>query len=124
MLDKAQVIASRLGLDRYFATMPAGFDTIVGDGITNTLPVGIIQRIAIARALVDRPKLLLFDDANSALDAEGDQRIIELLRDIRGETTIVLVTHRPSLIALADRVFVLESGRLRPSADKPAAGWA
>jgi len=115
-IDRATSLAAEFGLDRYFASMPAGFDTIVGDGITNTLPAGIIQRIAIVRALVDAPKLLLFDDANSSLDSEGDKRMIEILKGMRGDTTIVLVSHRPSLLALADRVFTLRSGALHPRA--------
>src|SRR5690606_29833756 len=69
---------------------------------------------AIVRALasVDSPKLIIFDESNSHLDAEGDEALRRLLIQLRGHCTMILVSHRPSYLSLADRIFVLREGSL------------
>ncbi len=124
--DTAVETAGLLGLDEVVATMAYGFDTPVGDGAYDSLPRGIKQRIAITRALVNNPKVVLFDEANTAIDTTGDNFLRVWLERSRGKRTLVLVTHRPSLLKLADRVFNLEGGALQlrpPREDKtePAA---
>lgn len=116
--DVAVETAALLGLDEVVATMAQGFDTPVGDGAYDSLPRGIKQRIAIARALVDNPKIVLFDEANTAMDSAGDNYLRVWLERARGRRTLVLVTHRPSLVKLADKVFDLDHGRLMPRAPK------
>ncbi|MBC7953729.1 MAG: ATP-binding cassette domain-containing protein [Rhodospirillaceae bacterium] len=121
--DVAVETAALLGLDEVVATMAMGFDSSVGDGAYDSLPRGIKQRIAIARALVNNPRIVLFDEANTAVDSAGDNFLRVWLERAKGKRTLVLVTHRPSLVKLADRVFNLEQGRLslRPDpAEKPA----
>jgi ATP-binding cassette, subfamily C, bacterial LapB len=121
--DVAVETAALLGLDEVVATMAMGFDSPVGDGAYDSLPRGIKQRIAIARALVNNPRIVLFDEANTAVDSAGDNFLRVWLERAKGKRTLVLVTHRPSLVKLADRVFNLEQGRLnlRPDpAEKPA----
>ena len=95
----------------FIESLPQGYETVVGErGVT--LSAGQRQRIAIARALVCNPRILLLDDPASNLDAETERALIEDLREmLRGRTTII-VTQRPSLLALADRVLVLEGGRV------------
>lgn len=110
--DLAIETAALLGLDEVVATMAQGFDTPVGDGAYDSLPRGIKQRIAIARALVDNPKIVLFDEANTAMDSAGDNFLRVWLERAKGRRTLVLVTHRPSLVKLADKVYDLEKGRL------------
>ncbi len=112
--DVAVQTAALLGLDEVVATMPMGFDSSVGDGAYDSLPRGIKQRIAIARALVNNPRIVLFDEANTAVDGAGDNFLRVWLERAKGKRTLVLVTHRPSLVKLADRVFDLDSGRLTP----------
>ncbi|MCR6632130.1 MAG: ATP-binding cassette domain-containing protein [Magnetospirillum sp.] len=112
--DVAVETAALLGLDEVVATMPMGFDSSVGDGAYDSLPRGIKQRIAIARALVNNPRIVLFDEANTAVDTAGDNFLRVWLERAKGKRTLVLVTHRPSLVKLADRVFDLEQGRLAP----------
>jgi ATP-binding cassette subfamily B protein len=86
-----------------------GYDTIVGErGVT--LSGGQMQRIAIARALARRPKLLLLDDCFSAVDAETEQSILAGLRGYLRETTAIIITHRVASAALADRILVLDEG--------------
>jgi ATP-binding cassette subfamily B protein len=90
--------------------LPDGLDGIVGErGVT--LSGGQRQRLALARALLRRPRLLLLDDATSAVDARVEQAILGNLRTSSAATTVV-VAHRVSTIALADRVLLLDDGRI------------
>ncbi|MGE5504342.1 MAG: peptidase domain-containing ABC transporter [Actinomycetota bacterium] len=116
--DVAVETAALLGLDEVVATMALGFDTPVGDGAYDSLPRGIKQRIAIARALVNNPRIVLFDEANTAVDSAGDNFLRVWLERAKGKRTLVLVTPRPSLVKLADRVFELNNGRLAPRAPR------
>ena len=93
--------------------MAMGFDTPVGDGAYDSLPRGIKQRIAIARALVSNPRIVLFDEANTAVDTIGDNFLRVWLERAKGKRTLVLVTSRPSLAKLGDRVFELDRGVLK-----------
>lgn len=110
--DTAVETAALLGLDEVVATMALGYDTPVGDGAYDSLPRGIKQRIAIARALVNNPRIVLFDEANTAMDTTGDNFLRVWLERAKGKRTLVLVTPRPSLVKLADRVFDLKDGTL------------
>jgi len=73
---------------------------------------GQMQRLSIARALLKSPKILLMDEPTSALDAESEGLVVATLRRLRGAMTIVVVTHRPSTAAVADRVVLLDAGRI------------
>ena len=87
-----------------------GYDTIVGErGVI--LSGGERQRTALARALLRRPRLLLLDDALSAVDAETESRILENLREFLGKSTLVVATHRVFVAETCARVLVLEEGR-------------
>ena len=95
---------------RFAAALPEGLDTEIGErGVT--LSGGQRQRLALARALVRRPRLLILDDATSAIDATVEEQILTGLgRDL--ETTTIVVAHRVSTIRLADRVAFLDGGRI------------
>jgi ABC-type multidrug transport system fused ATPase/permease subunit len=92
-------------------SLPEGYETMVGErGLT--LSGGQRQRIAIARALLVDPRILILDDATASVDATTEARIKLALREVmRGRTTII-VAHRLSTIALAERVIVIEDGRI------------
>lgn len=111
-IDDALDISRLLGLDSVVAHMPHGYDTAVGDGAGDKLPKGIKQRIAIARALVDKPRVLLFDEANAAMDSAGDATLRNLLERLKGRVTMILVTPRPSMLNLSDRIFDIADGQL------------
>src|SRR4029434_10848603 len=91
--------------------LPEGYDTVVGErGLT--LSGGQRQRIALARALLTDPQVLLLDDATSSVDVRTEEEIHETLRRVmRGRTTI-LVAHRRSTLNLADRIVVLDGGKV------------
>ncbi|MFD7027169.1 ABC transporter ATP-binding protein [Streptomyces sp. NPDC059917] len=95
----------------FIEELPAGFDTKVGEqGLT--LSGGQRQRIALARAILTDPRLLLLDDATSAVDARVEHEIHEALRAVMAGRTTLLIAHRRSTLALADRIAVLDHGRL------------
>jgi ATP-binding cassette subfamily C protein LapB len=109
---KALDIAEKLGLDRVVATMRNGYETRVGTGSGESTPAGVKQRIAIVRALVLDPQVILFDEANIAIDSAGDAYLSAYLESLKGKRTIILVTPRPSLLKMADRIVSINQGRL------------
>ncbi|MGW0552666.1 ABC transporter ATP-binding protein [Streptomyces sp. NPDC002926] len=97
--------------DRFIAELPDGYDTKVGEhGLT--LSGGQRQRIALARAILTDPRLLLLDDATSAVDARVEHEIHEALKQVMAGRTTLLIAHRRSTLGLADRIAVLDGGRL------------
>ena len=97
--------------DGFVAALPGGLDTVVGERGT-TLSGGQRQRLALARAIVRTPRLLLLDDATSSVDATVEQRILAGLRDAGLPSTVVVVAYRRATIALADEVVFVEGGRV------------
>ncbi len=98
--------------DGFVAALPRGLDTRLGERGTS-LSGGQRQRISLARALVRRPRLMILDDATSAVDPEVEARILEALRTgDGGDTTLVVVAYRKATIGLADEVVHLEGGRI------------
>ncbi len=98
-------------LDRDVESFPAGYRTVVGErGIT--LSGGQKQRTALARALMTDPKILVLDDALSAVDTYTEEAILTRLREVMRQRTSILVSHRVSTVRGADRIFVLAGGRL------------
>ena len=91
--------------------LPEGLDTQVGEA-GRQLSGGERQRIALARALLRAPELLILDEATSALDVENERAIAEAVLRLRGRTTILIIGHRGSLPTLADVVVRLEDGQL------------
>ena len=103
-------IARVVAMDDLIRRLPDGLDTVVGErGVI--LSGGERQRTALARALLRRPRLLLLDDALSAVDAETESRILENLRGFLGTARLVLATHRVFVAETCARVLVLEEGR-------------
>lgn len=97
--------------DGFISALPAGYDTVVGEqGLT--LSGGQRQRVALARAILTDPRLLVLDDATSAVDARVEAEIHDALREVMAGRTTLLIAHRRSTLALADRIAVLEAGRL------------
>lgn len=99
-----------VGLTEFVERLPEQFETRIGDTKGDNLPRGFVQRLSIARALVRNSKILLLDEPEQSLDDDGDRMFIELIKRLKGRVTIVLISHRPSHIKLADEAIVLNEG--------------
>ncbi|WP_407286623.1 ABC transporter ATP-binding protein [Streptomyces sp. BP-8] len=109
--EQVRAAARAAQADGFISALPEGYDTEVGEqGLT--LSGGQRQRIALARAILTDPRLLVLDDATSAVDARVEHEIHEALRGVMAGRTTLLIAHRASTLALADRVAVLDGGRL------------
>jgi ABC-type multidrug transport system fused ATPase/permease subunit len=104
-------VARAAHVDEFVARLPSGLGTQLDRGGAN-LSVGQRQRIALARALLRDPAILLLDEPTSALDAESERLLVDSLQRFRRGRTVLVVTHRPALLALADRVLTIREGRL------------
>ena len=98
--------------DEMIERFELGLETVVGDRGAK-LSGGERQRLALARALVRKPTLLILDEATNALDPENEEIIIKALKKLKGLTTIILITHKAELIEIADQVVKIEKGMLR-----------
>lgn len=109
--EQIEAAARAAQADRFVADLPEGYDTKVGEhGLT--LSGGQRQRIALARAILADPRLLVLDDATSAVDARVEHEIHEALKHVMEGRTTLLIAHRRSTLGLADRIAVLDAGRL------------
>ena len=105
------------GIWEVVAAMPEGLNTIVGER-GGKLSGGQRQRVAIARALAHRPRLLILDEATSALDPETEAAICRTLEGLRGELTIIAISHQSPLVEVADRVYRMADGTATLVADE------
>jgi ATP-binding cassette subfamily B multidrug efflux pump len=109
--ERIQAAAAVAQLDKDVADFPKGYETMVGErGIT--LSGGQKQRTALARAIVIDPRILILDDALSAVDTYTEEEILSRLRTVMRERTSIIVSHRISTVRDADRIFVLDEGRI------------
>jgi ATP-binding cassette subfamily B protein len=109
--EEVETAARRARAAEFVAELPNGYDTLIGErGLT--LSGGQRQRIAIARALLANPRILILDDATSAVDASTEQEIKQALTEVMAGRTTFVIAHRLSTISLADEVVVLERGRV------------
>ena len=108
--DDIVAAAEAAQANEFIEALPAGYDEVVGER-GYTLSGGQRQRIAIARALLADPAVLILDDATSAIDVHVEERIHSALTDRLAGRTVIVIAHRMSTIALADRVVLLEDGR-------------
>ncbi|HEY2996979.1 MAG TPA: ABC transporter transmembrane domain-containing protein [Acidimicrobiales bacterium] len=109
--DEIERAARWARADGFIRALPDGYDTVVGErGLT--LSGGQRQRIALARALLTDPQVLLLDDATSSIDVRTEEEIHETLREVMATRTTILVAHRRSTLNLADRIVVLDGGRV------------
>jgi ATP-binding cassette subfamily B protein len=109
--DEIQSCAENAGIHQFISSLPQAYETLIGER-GSTLSVGERQRIALARALLRNPAILILDEPTSALDAHSEALVTnELKRGMMGRTTIV-ITHRPSIVEAADMILTLENGRI------------
>ena len=107
-----EAAASAAGLDELLHRLPEGYDTKAGErGLA--LSAGERQRIALARALLRRPAVLILDEPTSALDAETEKTVATGLRQALPHATLIVITHRPALAEIADAIVTIEAGHVR-----------
>ncbi|MDE4063748.1 ATP-binding cassette domain-containing protein, partial [Phaeobacter gallaeciensis] len=115
--DEEILEAARIaGVDDFVSKHPAGYDLPLaerGEGLSG----GQRQAITLARALIGRPQILLMDEPTSSMDVQNQAEVIQRMKNELGNRTLVLVTHRTSLLELVDRVIVIDQGRV--AADGP-----
>ncbi|MES9845525.1 MAG: type I secretion system permease/ATPase [Candidatus Sedimenticola sp. PURPLELP] len=104
--------ASKLaGVHDFVSKHPQGYDWVVGER-GGALSGGQRQAIGLARALLSNPEILVLDEPTSMMDMQAEQAFMERLRDVLGDKTLVLITHRPTLLALVDRIIILGNGTI------------
>ncbi len=103
--------AKRAHADEFIRTKPQGYDTVPGDG-GKTLSGGQRQRIAIARAIFKNAPILIFDEATSQIDTESEQKIQAALKEFSQDRTTFIIAHRLSTITFADRIIVMDAGKI------------
>ncbi len=110
-IDKVMKAAELAGIAEYIESLEDGYDTVIGErGFS--LSGGQRQRLALARAIISEPRILILDDATSAVDPTKEQEILGAMRQVmRGRTTII-IAHRPATIALADQVAYMDHGKV------------
>ncbi|WP_432471940.1 peptidase domain-containing ABC transporter [Amphritea sp. HPY] len=116
-LQQALELSKVLGLEEIVARLPDGLDTQVGGSAVDTLSEGVRQKIIMVRSLVGHPKIILFDDANANFDIKNDGRLLNVIKQMRGDRTMIIVTHRPSFLRICDRQYQLTEGRLKEYID-------
>ena len=112
LTDKEMVHACKMAcLEEFIESLPDKYDTLIGEGGVN-LSGGQKQRLAIARAFIQKTEIILFDEATSALDNETQESIQKAIDNMKKNYTILIIAHRLSTIHNADRILVLEDGKI------------
>ncbi len=112
-MDDLRRAADEAGILKQIDALPEGFYTRVGDNTTDTFPSGLIRGICLARAFVTKAPIILLDEPGSSLDREADDRLMDQLQRVKGRATVIMISHRPSHIKIADKVLVLNRGMVQ-----------
>ncbi|MBN9670496.1 peptidase domain-containing ABC transporter [Roseibium aggregatum] len=111
-IARARMAAGLIGLEKEIHLLPKGYDTQIGSDLGGRVPTSTLQRICIARALAVEPGILVLNEANALLDLPAERGLISALRRLKGLLTVVIVSHRPSMLAVADRQIELRDGKI------------
>ncbi len=110
--DKVQEMAALFQIDKDIASLPAGFDTFLNGNATDTIPPGLKQRISMVRVLAPKPRIIIFDNADRALDRDGYNLVYNLLARLIGKATLIISSDDHNLTSQASRTFKIEKGTL------------
>ncbi|MCG7912244.1 peptidase domain-containing ABC transporter [Candidatus Thiodiazotropha endoloripes] len=108
--DELRQACSQAGILEEIEQLPKGFNTRIGDNTTEHLPPGLTRGLSMARAFLRSAPIILLDEPGASLDIESDERFMQQIKKLKGKKTIIMVTHRPSHVRLADKVIVLDQG--------------
>lgn len=98
--------------------LPDGFETRIGDGKNNRLPGSVVQRFNLARCYLKDAPIVILDEPGNALDFDADQAVMDAIQRMRGHKTVLLITHRPSHMRIADKLVSIDRGRIREIVDQ------
>jgi len=110
--EKVDEIIDLLDLKKEIYKLPAGFETKLEGSTTDAIPPGLKQRITIARTLAQKPRILLFDNADRGLDKEGYNQLYRLLSRLNGKITMIIITDDRNILRLAQKEYILDNNRL------------
>ena len=110
--QKQQINAcKRVGIYEKILSLPRGFNTILKEN-RGLFTDGELQKLAIARALLSKAEILLFDEVTSNVDPETSKEIINILEDLKEDHTVIIITHKPEIMKIADKIVVLDAGQV------------
>ncbi|AIK97157.1 hypothetical protein ID47_11095 [Candidatus Paracaedibacter acanthamoebae] len=115
LIEEAIKLSQDLGLAAWVEAQPLSYQTAIREDLSLSIPDGIKQRIGLIRILLNEPKILILDEANAAIDGEGDAQLKQTLMALKEAATIIFITHRPSMKQIADESYDLVNGALVPS---------
>jgi len=101
----------RVGIHDYIMKLPQGYNTVIGEDEHN-FTAGQKQLLAIARSLLSKAEILLFDEVTSNIDPKSTSDIANVLLDLKSDHTVVMVTHKPEMMEIADRIVLLNNGKV------------
>jgi ATP-binding cassette, subfamily C, bacterial LapB len=108
-----RIAAEKAGVLDDILVLPEGFNTRLSDNAAEKYPHGFLRSLSIARAFVSPANIVLFDEPGASLDFESDTRFMNQLRKLKGQCTMIMVSHRPSHIRLADKVILMQQGAVQ-----------
>ena len=109
--EKQIEACKRVGIHDFIMTLPNGYNTILKEDATD-ISGGQKQLIALARTLLSKSEILLFDEVTASLDPNTAKQVIKVLKDLKKDHTVIMITHKPKLMKIADEILVIDKGRL------------
>lgn len=110
-IKKQEEICKFVGIDKFIQSLPKGYDTIIDENSHN-ISGGQKRLLSLARTLLKESKILIFDEATSSLDSDKIQSVINLLKELRNNHTIIVITHKKELMNIADETMVIDKGKI------------